>query len=156
MIKENAKESIARFIARQQMDLADDSGGWDDLIGFDYYNQLIVNPWIDPSARFELTTPEAKETYGEDAVNRFIDDAVSKSPLVWEYISHLREIIEAVEEQWLEIPEEIRNLLDDEIREGSQFMQLITLLERTTSDMMDIVNRWEIINGYPKEKGGKT
>lgn len=33
-------------------------------ISFDYEGQAISNPWIDPSARFELTTDKAVETYG--------------------------------------------------------------------------------------------
>ena len=42
---------------------------------FDETDQEISNPWMDTSARFDLTDIEAYEKYGADNLLRFISDA---------------------------------------------------------------------------------
>lgn len=42
-------------------------------ICFKWKDRIINNPFMDASARFELTLQEAYETYGEENVNHFID-----------------------------------------------------------------------------------
>ena len=41
-------------------------------ISFEYQDMNITNPWIDESARFELTDAKAVETYGEENIGKFI------------------------------------------------------------------------------------
>ena len=38
-------------------------------------NVALSNPWIDESARFDLSDEEATETWGEEAINRFCEAA---------------------------------------------------------------------------------
>lgn len=45
-------------------------------VSFDYGDQSISNPWVDPSARFPLSSSEASDTYGLDNLLQFIMDAV--------------------------------------------------------------------------------
>lgn len=42
-------------------------------IGFEFNGQFIVNPWMDESGRFELTTEEAIAKYGANAIHFFED-----------------------------------------------------------------------------------
>ena len=51
-------------IANQQRENASESGDTDGCIGFKYRGQFIIDPWMDESGRFKLTTDEAIEKYG--------------------------------------------------------------------------------------------
>lgn len=66
-------EAIRRF-AEEQMDRQDEDG----LVGFEHNGQFIVNPWIDPSARFALTTEDAISTYGKSNILHFLEAAYEK------------------------------------------------------------------------------
>lgn len=44
-------------------------------VSFEYSDQSISNPWIDPSARFPLSDFEACETYGTGNVLQFVFDS---------------------------------------------------------------------------------
>lgn len=44
-------------------------------VSFEYGDQAISNPWIDPSARFPLSDLKACDTYGTDNVLQFIFDS---------------------------------------------------------------------------------
>lgn len=43
-----------------------------DYIGFEFRGQMIVNPWLDMTGRFELTSEEAEKLYGKDNMSTFI------------------------------------------------------------------------------------
>lgn len=45
-------------------------------VGFVFNGQLIINPWMDESGRFELTNKEAIERYGEENMMMFIEDII--------------------------------------------------------------------------------
>lgn len=42
-------------------------------ISFDYNDQAINNPWIDPTGRFDLTDEEAIKIYGKDNIETYIE-----------------------------------------------------------------------------------
>lgn len=44
-------------------------------INFDYEGQSIIDPWIDSSARFTLTTEDAFKIYGSSNMLHFIEEA---------------------------------------------------------------------------------
>ena len=44
-------------------------------VSFEYGDQSISNPWVDPSARFPLTSAQASNTYGLENLLQFIIDA---------------------------------------------------------------------------------
>ena len=54
---------IKKF-AEKQWDKANYEGDTDNAVGFEYKGQFIINPWIDPTGRFHLTTAGAIDTYG--------------------------------------------------------------------------------------------
>lgn len=62
-----------RRLAEKQWDALNE-GNDEDLIGFEYEGQYIVNPWMDPSGRFELSTEEAVNLYGELNMIHFCED----------------------------------------------------------------------------------
>lgn len=62
----NAKE-----LAEKQYSEANELGSFDDCIGFPHNGQYIVNPWMDSSGRFELTTEEAISIYGTENFEYF-------------------------------------------------------------------------------------
>ena len=45
------------------------------IVSFPWQDRTISDPWLDPSARFQLDNPTACRTYGEDNVLQFIIDA---------------------------------------------------------------------------------
>lgn len=50
-------------IAEKQWERSGETGDTSDCIGFIYRGQFIINPWMDETGRFELTTDEAIEKY---------------------------------------------------------------------------------------------
>lgn len=44
----------------------------DTDIGFYFEGKWIINPWMDPTGRFELSFESAKETYGVENIRNFI------------------------------------------------------------------------------------
>lgn len=69
--KDISLEDIRQF-ALDQMDRQDE----ESLVGFEHNGQYIVNPWIDPSARFDLTTKEAISTYGKPNFLYFLEASI--------------------------------------------------------------------------------
>ena len=45
------------------------------VVWFPWLDRSISNPWIDPSARFPISSEQASEQYGLDNVLQFIIDA---------------------------------------------------------------------------------
>lgn len=44
-------------------------------VSFPWQDRTISDPWLDPSARFQLDCTQAVETYGAENVMRFVMDA---------------------------------------------------------------------------------
>lgn len=44
-------------------------------VSFDWQDRTISDPWLDPSARFPLSSAESCDTYGMDNVLQFVIDA---------------------------------------------------------------------------------
>lgn len=66
-------DEIRRIAEKQYMD-AMESGDMEDCVGFEFEGQFIINPWIDPSGRFDLSTKEATKLYGEKNIIAFCED----------------------------------------------------------------------------------
>ena len=68
-------ENVQR-IAKHQFDFID----CESNIGFDFNGTFIVNPWMDESGRFELTTSEAIAKYGVNVLH-FIKRVIAEHDL---------------------------------------------------------------------------
>ena len=74
---EEMLEQIRRFVEHNydrlySIDPAEEAKGVD--ISFDYGGQSISNPWLDQSARFELSAEQAAATYGAANVISFSNE----------------------------------------------------------------------------------
>ena len=58
-------------IAKDQFDFIDSENN----IGFDFNGVFIVNPWMDESGRFELTTEESLAKYGTNFIH-FVENVI--------------------------------------------------------------------------------
>ena len=63
-------EEVKKFAAKQLLE--EDYEG----VSFEYKGQSIINPWVESTARFDLTTEEAVKIYGPADVMFFVDMAV--------------------------------------------------------------------------------
>ena len=63
-------EEVRKFAEKQ---LSEDNY---EGVFFDYEGQSIVNPWVESTARIEMTTEEAFKFYGTDNMMFFIEEAV--------------------------------------------------------------------------------
>lgn len=71
---------MIKQFAERQWEIFNETGDCEDLIGFEFEGQFIVNPWMDPTGRFELTTEEAVKLYG-DKFLMFCEDAADLEDL---------------------------------------------------------------------------
>lgn len=62
VIEENEQETALRKFAENQWN--NQLNDKESLVSFEYEDQEIVNPFIDPSGRFNLTMDRAREIYG--------------------------------------------------------------------------------------------
>lgn len=61
---------VIRTFAEWQASVLDEP-----VVSFPWQDRTISDPWLDPSARFPLTSAQASEQYGLDNVLQFIIDA---------------------------------------------------------------------------------
>ena len=66
----------AKEIANSVREIADRQFREGEGVGFEFNGQLIINPWMDESGRFELTNEEAIERYGRENITMFILDII--------------------------------------------------------------------------------
>lgn len=75
-IPANSPIENAKAVAKTQLDYLNIEGkNPENLISFIFKGQSIINPWMDTTARFELTDTEAIETYGLENIYEFIKQA---------------------------------------------------------------------------------
>ena len=68
-------ETDLRKFGYEQMGKQSNNTDPDALIWFEHYDQEIVNPFMDPTGRFELNTQQAIATYGEKNVREWCKKA---------------------------------------------------------------------------------
>lgn len=73
-------------IAEKQWNKANYEGEMYDAVGFEYNGQFIINPWVDPTGRFSLTTAGAIDTYGIENFADFCGKAAKLIPCKGERI----------------------------------------------------------------------
>ncbi len=78
-MKIKEKIELAKKIADEQMEKAcmelyDDS----DMIWFEHDDIHVINPWLSPCSRFDLTDAEAVKEYGLANIMDFIERVASK------------------------------------------------------------------------------
>lgn len=48
----------------------------EDRLNFEFQGVFIVNPWMDPTARFPLTTEQAIATYGLENIRKYVNSPI--------------------------------------------------------------------------------
>ena len=76
-------ENVKKIAEKQFAYLSEHGQYPEKYIGFFYAKsgQTILNPWMDPTGRFELSTKEAVDTYGLLNVLNFINEITTKKML---------------------------------------------------------------------------
>ena len=63
----------AKELAEKQWETLCNTGESDGMISFVFDDVEIVNPWKDPSGRFDLSDEEAEKTYGKKLIREFVE-----------------------------------------------------------------------------------
>lgn len=72
------KRADIRRFAREQFLKLCETGEGDELVSFEYNGTSIVDPWMDPTGRFELSEEEARGMYGQEQIEEFARKAEAK------------------------------------------------------------------------------
>ena len=79
-MKIKEKIELAKKVADEQMERActmefyDD----DDMVWFEHDDIHVINPWLSPCSRFDLSDAEAVKEYGLENIMSFIERVASK------------------------------------------------------------------------------